>query len=232
MTADPDALREDVKARYAEAARAVSTGETARLRQRLVLRDGRWRRDEVRRGAVRRRAARRAPRRRRTASLGCGNPTAVAELREGETVLDLGSGGGIDVLLSARRVGPTGVVYGLDMTEEMLALAQHNKAEAGADERPLPARRDRERPAARRERRRRDLELRHQPVDRQGAGAARDRPRAQAGGRVGVSDVVAEDRLSPGERAERAPGWAASPVLSRCRSTSRASRRPGSPRSR
>ena len=67
-----------------------------------------------------------------TASLGCGNPTAVAELREGETVLDLGSGGGIDVLLSARRVGPTGVVYGLDMTEEMLALAQHNKAEAGA----------------------------------------------------------------------------------------------------
>ena len=67
-----------------------------------------------------------------TASLGCGNPTAVAELREGETVLDLGSGGGIDVLLSASRVGAPGVVYGLDMTEEMLALAQRNKAEAGA----------------------------------------------------------------------------------------------------
>lgn len=65
------------------------------------------------------------------ASLGCGNPTALAELSEGETVLDLGSGGGIDVLLSARRVGPTGFVYGLDMTEEMLALAQKNKAEAG-----------------------------------------------------------------------------------------------------
>ncbi len=65
------------------------------------------------------------------ASLGCGNPTALAELREGETVLDLGSGGGIDVLLSARRVGPTGFAYGLDMTEEMLALAQKNKAEAG-----------------------------------------------------------------------------------------------------
>jgi len=66
------------------------------------------------------------------ASLGCGNPTAVAELREGETVLDLGSGGGIDVLLSARRVGPTGKAYGLDMTEEMLALARRNAAEVGA----------------------------------------------------------------------------------------------------
>jgi SAM-dependent methyltransferase len=67
------------------------------------------------------------------ASLGCGNPTALAELRAGETVLDLGSGGGIDVLLSARRVGPTGFAYGLDMTDEMLALAEKNKAEAGAD---------------------------------------------------------------------------------------------------
>ena len=64
-------------------------------------------------------------------SLGCGNPTALATLREGETVLDLGSGGGIDVLLSARRVGPTGKVYGLDMTDEMLALARKNQAEAG-----------------------------------------------------------------------------------------------------
>jgi arsenite methyltransferase len=66
------------------------------------------------------------------ASLGCGNPTALAELAEGETVLDLGSGGGIDVLLSARRVGPTGKAYGLDMTDEMLALALENKAKAGA----------------------------------------------------------------------------------------------------
>ena len=66
------------------------------------------------------------------ASLGCGNPTALAELRAGETVLDLGSGGGIDVLLSARRVGPTGKAYGLDMTDEMLALALENKAKAGA----------------------------------------------------------------------------------------------------
>jgi arsenite methyltransferase len=66
------------------------------------------------------------------ASLGCGNPTALAELGEGEVVLDLGSGGGIDVLLSARRVGPTGKAYGLDMTEEMLSLARRNAAEAGA----------------------------------------------------------------------------------------------------
>jgi SAM-dependent methyltransferase len=66
------------------------------------------------------------------ASLGCGNPTALAELHEGETVLDLGSGGGIDVLLSAKRVGPTGKAYGLDMTDEMLQLANENKARAGA----------------------------------------------------------------------------------------------------
>ena len=65
------------------------------------------------------------------ASLGCGNPTALAELHDGETVLDLGSGGGIDVLLSARRVGPTGKAYGLDMTDEMLALARENAAKAG-----------------------------------------------------------------------------------------------------
>ena len=67
------------------------------------------------------------------ASLGCGNPTALIELREGETVLDLGSGGGIDVLLSARRVGPTGKAYGLDMTDEMLALARENQRRAGAE---------------------------------------------------------------------------------------------------
>jgi len=67
------------------------------------------------------------------ASLGCGNPTALAELKPGETVLDLGSGGGIDVLLSARRVGPTGKAYGLDMTDEMLALARDNQRKAGAD---------------------------------------------------------------------------------------------------
>src|SRR5213595_317534 len=67
------------------------------------------------------------------ASLGCGNPTALATLNEGEVVLDLGSGGGIDVLLSAKRVGPTGKAYGLDMTDEMLALANENKRKAGAE---------------------------------------------------------------------------------------------------
>src|SRR5215475_7457585 len=67
------------------------------------------------------------------ASLGCGNPTALAQLKTGETVLDLGSGGGIDVLLSARRVGPTGKAYGLDMTDEMLALARENQRKAGVE---------------------------------------------------------------------------------------------------
>ncbi len=115
------------------------------------------------------------------ASLGCGNPTAVAELREGETVLDLGSGGGIDVLLSARRVGPTGHAYGLDMTDEMLDLARRNAADAGAEnveflkgyieDVPLPGR----------ERRRDHLELRDQPVRRQGQGVRGDAARAPAG---------------------------------------------------
>src|SRR5690349_9842677 len=67
------------------------------------------------------------------ASLGCGNPTALAQLKAGEVVLDLGSGGGIDVLLSARRVGPTGKAYGLDMTDEMLALARENKRKSGIE---------------------------------------------------------------------------------------------------
>ena len=72
------------------------------------------------------------------ASLGCGNPTAVAELREGETVLDLGSGGGIDVLLSAKRVGPTGTAHGLDMTDEMLALARQNARKTGVENVRVP----------------------------------------------------------------------------------------------
>ena len=72
------------------------------------------------------------------ASLGCGNPVAVAELREGERVLDLGSGGGIDVLLSARRVGPAGRVFGLDMTDEMLALATAQRGRGGSGQRRVP----------------------------------------------------------------------------------------------
>jgi arsenite methyltransferase len=138
-----------------------------------------------------------------TASLGCGNPVAVADLREGDTVLDLGAGGGIDVLLSARRVGPTGKVYGLDMTDEMLALAQYNARAAGAtnvhflkgliEQVPLPAASV-------------DVVISNCVVN-----LSVDKPAVLAeiarvlrpGGRIGISDVVAEDRLSPEQRAER-----------------------------
>jgi arsenite methyltransferase len=137
------------------------------------------------------------------ASLGCGNPTAVAELEEGETVLDLGSGGGIDVLLSARRVGPRGKAYGLDMTEEMLDLARRNAAEAGAtnveflkgriEQIPLPGASV-------------DVIISNcvinLSVDKPAVLAEMQRV-LRPGGRVGVSDVVAEDRLSSAERAER-----------------------------
>src|SRR5213592_2493451 len=100
------------------------------------------------------------------ASLGCGNPTALAELHAGEVVLDLGSGGGIDVLLSARRVGPAGFAYGLDMTDEMLALAEKNRVEAGR-ERALPQRAHRADSSAGRLGGRDHLQLRDQPVGRQ-----------------------------------------------------------------
>ncbi len=137
------------------------------------------------------------------ASLGCGNPIAVAELREGETVLDLGSGGGIDVILSAKRVGPTGTVYGLDMTDDMLELARRNARDAGVanvtflkgfiEDVPLPDESV-------------DVVISNCVINLSG-----DKPLVFAeiarvlrrDGRVGVTDIVAEDRLTPEEREER-----------------------------
>jgi arsenite methyltransferase len=131
-----EAIRENVRDRYAAAARGVGTPEAGCCgsadsssscgcsgESEQVFGDMLYSIDE--RGEL--------PEEAKLASLGCGNPTAVAELREGETVLDLGSGGGIDVLLSARRVGPSGKAYGVDMTDEMLDLARENQRRAGAD---------------------------------------------------------------------------------------------------
>lgn len=137
------------------------------------------------------------------ASLGCGNPTAVADLNPGERVLDLGSGGGLDVLLSASRVGPEGFAYGVDMTDEMLSLARDNAASAGAtnveflkgtiEQVPLPD------GAV-------DVVISNCVIN-----LSLDKPRVLSemfrvlapGGRVGVSDVVAEDHLTPDARAAR-----------------------------
>ncbi len=194
-----DGLREQVRKRYAEAAAAPASGcGSGSCCAEPAAADDRF-------GAALYNAAERGelPADAELASLGCGNPTAVAELREGETVLDLGSGGGIDVILSARRVGPTGRAFGLDMTDEMLALAQANAAEAGVanaiflrgeiESVPLPAASV-------------DVVISNCVVN-----LSTDKPAVLAeiarvlrpGGRVGVSDVVAEDRLSPDERAER-----------------------------
>jgi SAM-dependent methyltransferase len=201
MATTKDELRDEVRRRYAESARAVTRGagecgcgsgsccpdDAANFGEALY--------DAEQRGELPQAAA--------LAALGCGNPTAVAELREGETVLDLGSGGGIDVILSAKRVGPTGVAYGLDMTDEMLALAQRNAADAGVrnvhllkgviEEIPLPA------DSA-------DVVISNCVIN-----LSVDKPAVLAeiarvlrpGGRIGISDIVAEDRLSADERAER-----------------------------
>jgi arsenite methyltransferase len=128
-----DDLKEQIRERYADRARAVTERESpATCGCGCCGPDATEPDDEFARGLYGADETVSLPAQALQASLGCGNPTALAELREGETVLDLGSGGGIDVLLSARRVGPTGKAYGLDMTDEMLALARENQRKVGA----------------------------------------------------------------------------------------------------
>lgn len=196
-----DQLREQVRARYAAAAGhldRVSAGQASCCGPANVETDEGF---GTRLYAAEERAQ--LPADAVAASLGCGSPLAVAELHEGENVLDLGSGGGIDVLLSARRVGPTGKVYGLDMTEEMLALALRNAREAqasnveflkgGIEEIPLPA------------------GTINAVISNCVVNLSTDKPQVFAeilrvltpGGRIGVTDIVAEDHLTPTDRAER-----------------------------
>src|SRR5580765_5655501 len=129
MDTDRD-ISNAVKARYAEVATAVEHGaRPSCCGPSCCGNDG----DPITRNLYERDETRDLPAEALAASLGCGNPTALARLQPGETVLDLGSGGGIDVLLSARRVGPAGKAYGLDMTDEMLALARKNQRKAGVE---------------------------------------------------------------------------------------------------
>jgi arsenite methyltransferase len=189
------ALREQVRERYAQAARVVTSGGSGCCGDSGSADFGESLYSAEQRGELPGAAA--------LASLGCGNPTAVAELREGEVVLDLGSGGGIDVILSAKRVGPTGVAYGLDMTDEMLELAQRNAREAGItnvhflkgeiEQIPLPAESV-------------DVVISNCVINLSTDKAAVLAEMARVlrpGGRLGISDIVAEDSLSPAERAER-----------------------------
>jgi arsenite methyltransferase len=200
MTVSSKTLREQVRERYAEAARAVGTGSSASCGDGSCC-DGRT--TDFGEGLYS--AVQRAelPDAAAFASLGCGNPTAVADLHEGEVVLDLGSGGGIDVILSAKRVGPRGTAYGLDFTDEMLALARSNAAEAGLtnvhflkgaiEQIPLSAESI-------------DVVISNCVIN-----LSVDKPAVltemarvlKPGGRLGISDVVAEDHLTPVQRAER-----------------------------
>ena len=210
-TAAADRLRDEVRERYAEAARNLTRGEGCGCDCESIGCCQGEEQDLFGRGLYGESAGE-VPEAAALASLGCGNPIAVAELREGESVLDLGSGGGIDVILSARRVGPTGIAYGLDMTDEMLALARQNAEEAGVrnaiflkgvtnvhflkgliEQIPLPADSV-------------DVVISNCVINLSTDKAAVLTEIARVlkpGGRLGVSDVVAEDRLGPEERAER-----------------------------
>jgi arsenite methyltransferase len=208
MASTADELREEVRRRYAESAKAVA-GES----EGCGCGSGSCCADDsaasavgsAKFGEVLYEAEQRGelPDTAVLASLGCGNPTAVADLREAETVLDLGSGGGIDVILSAKRVGPAGLAYGLDMTDEMLALARRNAEEAGIknaiflkgyiEEIPLPADSV-------------DVVISNCVINLSTDKAAVLLEIARVlrpGGRVGVSDVVAEDHLTEEDQSER-----------------------------
>ena len=201
MTESAEDLRETVRRRYAEAAVTVTAGGSTCCGDEAVTT---LELDESFGSALYTQLDRHdLPVAAVAASLGCGNPTAVADLHEGERVLDLGSGGGIDVLLSARRVGASGFAYGVDMTTEMLDLARANATTARAtnvefllgtiEEVPLPDEAV-------------DVVISNCVIN-----LSTDKPAVLGemfrlltpGGRIGVSDVVAEDQLSPAERAER-----------------------------
>ena len=210
VSADPQAVSRDVadiheavRARYAEAARVAGSGpvgERSEALESCCTDDGR-----VVFGSLLYAPDDRAdlPEAAVLASLGCGNPTAVAELQPGETVLDLGSGGGIDVLLSARRVGPSGRAIGIDMTDEMLELARRNAAEMGVANVEFRKGTIETLPVADSSV---DVVISNCVVNLAAdkgavfAGIARV---LRSGGRMGISDVVADDSLSPSDRAER-----------------------------